>query len=475
MTHTVDKTAAEEGELVESLTQRLATFTSDLGYDDLPEDVVSHAMLCVLDAVGCGLFASTLPWCRIVNELVAERSAAGRSTVWGTDLKVASDGAALANGTSGHGFELDDIHPGGMHPGPLAVSVALALGEELDRTGPEVLTAVVAGYEVGCRVAMALLKDHAKAGFHAQGTVGAYVAVATAGRLLRLSPDEMRHAFAIVGSMGAGLLAAQEGGMTKRLHSGRAAQSGLLAALLASKGFTGIPDVLENSFGGFLKAMGGSAEQLAPHTEDLGSTWETRRVGFKIYPSCGGTHSALHAARELRREHELGAEEVVGVTVHGSSHAFMKVGAPYVPQGVTGAQMNLAFTMALVLRFGEVPLDRLSDEGIVEAETLDLAARIHMFADPAIDALGPSGRHASRVSIELADGRTVEHEVRHRPGSEKMPVSPTDVREKFRGLAGSTLPADQVRELERTVFSLTTITDLATLCRLLAAPGAPNR
>lgn len=453
-------------------TATLAAFASGLSYNDIPADVIAHAELCVLDAVGCGLFASALPWCRIVNELVVERSAAGPATIWGTAHTVSADGAALANGTSGHGFELDDIHPAGMHPGPLAVSVGLALGEELDSSGQEVLTAVVAGYEVGCRVAMAMLKGHARAGFHAQGTIGAFTAVATAGNLLALTPAQMQHAIGVVGSMAAGLLAAQEGGMTKRIHSGRAAQSGVVAALLAKKGFTAVPNILENALGGFCKAMGGGAADLTQLTAGLGQTWETSRVGFKIYPSCGGSHSALHAARELRREHGIRAEDVASVLAHGSSHAVMKVGTPYTPSSVASAQMSLGFTMALLLRFGEVPLDKLTDDGIREPQTLELAARVVMKPDPDIDALGPAGRHGSRVRIELVDGRVLEKSLAHRPGSTKMPITEDDLREKFRSLAAQTLSVEQVQAIEKTVFELHTLDRVATLTSLLATPQA---
>jgi 2-methylcitrate dehydratase PrpD len=448
-------------------TAALASFASLLTFDDIPPDVVAHSQLCVLDALGCGLFASSLPWCRIVNELAVERYAAGPGTIWGTPLKVCADGAALANGTSGHGFELDDIHPGGMHPGPLAVSAALALAEEHDSSGRDVLTAVVAGYEVGCRVALAMLKGHARAGFHAQGTVGAFVAVATAGNLLRLTPEQLQHALGIVGSMAAGLLAAQEGGMTKRLHSGRAAQNGVQAALLAAKGFTAVPDILENPLGGFCKAMGNGVADASQLTAGLGHSWETSNVGFKIYPSCGGSHTGLHAVRELRRAHAIRAEDVHSVTVHGSSHAVMKVGTPYVPSSVASAQMSLGFTVALMLRFGEVPLDRLTEDGIREPETVELASRVVMHPDPDIDAKGPLARHACRVRIELVDGRVLETSLEHRPGSAKLPITSEDLREKFRSLAAQTFPNDQVQAIEKTVFELPTLATARTLTALL--------
>lgn len=448
-------------------TGTLATFASLLRFDDIPAEVIAHAELCVLDALGCGLFASSLQWCRIVNELAVERYAAGPATIWGTALKVCADGAALANGTSGHGFELDDIHPGGMHPGPLAVSAAFALAEENDSSGRDALTAVVAGYEAGCRVALAVLKGHARAGFHAQGTVGAFVSVATAGNLLRLTPEQMQHAFGIVGSMAGGLLAAQEGGMTKRLHSGRAAQNGVQAALLARKGFTAVPDILENPLGGFCKAMGNGVADLGQLTAGLGNTWETGNVGFKIYPSCGGSHTGLHAVRELRRAHAIRAEDIASVTVHGSSHAVMKVGTPYTPSSVASAQMSLGFTVALMLRFGEVPLDKLTEDGIRESETLELASKVVMFADPDIDAGGPLGRHACRVRIELADGRVLETSLEHRPGSAKMPITSHDLREKFRSLGAQTLPSDQVHAIENTVFELPALPRVHTLTALL--------
>jgi 2-methylcitrate dehydratase PrpD len=449
-------------------THALARFAADLVYDGIPPQVVAHAETCVLDALGCGIYASVLPWCRIVDELATERGATGTATIWGTSLTAAADAAALANATSAHGFELDDIHPGGVHPGPVAVAPALALAEELGRSGSDVITSIVAGYEVGCRVAVAMLGGHAKAGFHAQGTVGTFVAVATAGRMLGLSADKMNHAFAIAGSMAAGLLVAQTGGMTKRLHSGRAAQNGVHAALLAGKGFTGVPDVLENRFGGFCKAMGGGAEDLSALTRGLGTVWETTRVGFKIYPSCGGAHSALHAARQLRRDESLTPEEISRVTVQASSHAVMKVGAPYVPNGVAGAQMNLAFNLALMLRFGEIPLDQLSEEGIRAPETLDLASRIETRADPEIDAQGSAARHASRVRIEVADGRVLEQYVAHRPGSERMPVTRADVEDKFQSLASQRLPAEQATKIRDAVFVLHDTVDVRCLTSLLS-------
>jgi len=458
---------ATESTVVDA-TARLARFASALRFDDIPTDVIEHAKRCMLDALGCGLYAAKLPWCQMVTEFVTETSGSTTSVVWATGVRVGADAAALANGTAAHGFELDDIHPCGMHPGPLAVSTALALADENGNSGKDVLTAIVAGYEVGCRVGMAVQKAHMKAGFHAQGTVGAFVAAATAASMLKLDLEQTQHTLGIVGSFASGLIAAQEGAMTKRIHSGRAAQSGVIAAKLAQKGFTGIVDVLENGFGGFCRTMGGGEEELELLTEGLGTVWELNNVGFKIHPTCGSTHSALDVGKQLKEEYGFAGEDVVSATVRASTHAVLHVGWDYEPKGITAAQMNMGFTMALVLQHGEVPFDRLTEEGITDPFTVDLAKRIEMLPDEEIDALGRPGRHGSTVTVELRDGRTITGSASYRRGSQKLPVTEDEIRDKFRKLAVTALDEDKVAAVEKTVFELQEVLDIGDLTNLLA-------
>ena len=161
-------------------------------------------------------------------------------------------------------------------PWPLAEADPALDGEAL-------LTSIIAGYEVGTRVGNAATTALFLNGFHPQGTSGAFVAAATAGRMLRLDAVQMQHALGIAGSMGAGLMAAQEGAMVKRLHAGRAAQSGMYGALLAKRGFTGILDVIEAGYGGFLSSFARTPNPKRL-TQGLGTEWEAGRVGFKMYP-----------------------------------------------------------------------------------------------------------------------------------------------------------------------------------------------
>lgn len=452
-----------------SPTQMLATFASGLRHDDIPVAVREHAKLCLLDTVGCALFSTSLPWCGIVNDYVTGRTVPATSQVWGTTIRAGAEDVAMANATAAHGFELDEIHPSGVHPGTLAWSTALALGEELGRSGEEILTAAVAGYEVGTRVGAAVQKAHLKSGFHAMGTIGSFISAATAANIMRLDEDGARNTLGIVGSFAAGLIAAQESGMVKRLHAGRAAMNGVMAARLARSGFTGIDDVLENRVGGFCRAMGGGEEDLDLLTAGLGVEWETANTGFKIHATCGATHSALDVVQQMLAEHAFTAADVRSLTVHASSHAVLHSGWAYRPVDVTTAQMNYFFALAVMLRHGEVSLDALTEDGIKDPQTLALIERIKVFADPEVDALGRPGRYGVRVEITLEDGRTLIGSATQRRGSKLLPVSDVDVHAKFRQLAGTALPDDQVAEVQRRVLALDTLATASDLTDVLAA------
>src|SRR6185436_17082050 len=173
---------------------------------------------------------------------------------------------------------------------------------------------------------------------HPQGTSGAFVAAVTAGHLLKLSPVQMQHALGIAGSLGAGLMAAQEGAMVKRLHCGHACQMGVYAAKLASKDFTGITDIVEAPYGGFVSAHSGKPNPPLL-TRGLGTTWETQQVGYKPHASVTSIHSALDALKELMQEHELKPDDIAKVETGLSPMTYVHCAWEYKAQGVTAAQM----------------------------------------------------------------------------------------------------------------------------------------
>ncbi|MGB6344035.1 MAG: MmgE/PrpD family protein [Xanthobacteraceae bacterium] len=226
-------------------TRAIAQFVSGLTYEQIPIEVRERIKLLILDSLGCAIYGANLEWCRILRETLEALDTTRRTSVWGTSRRLSSPHAALVNGTQVQGFELDDVHRTAvLHVGAVTLPPLIAVAESHAKlSGRDFLTAAVAGYEIGPRVGLCMGQEHIGQGWHSGATVGVFSAAAGAARALKLSADATVHALGIAGTQSCGLMAAQYGAMVKRMHAGRAAQSGLYAALLAAQNFTGIVDV----------------------------------------------------------------------------------------------------------------------------------------------------------------------------------------------------------------------------------------
>jgi 2-methylcitrate dehydratase PrpD len=449
-------------------TRDLATFASELRYVDIPKEAIEHAKTCVLDDLGCVLFGKNLPWCEKLYDFICEEKGRSVATCWGRGERVSATQAALYNGTAGHGFEIDDLYITSHHPGPATIPAAMATVEHVGGgSGKKFLTAVVAAYEVSTRIGTAMY-THFFRGYHPQGTIGTFSSGTAAGSILNLNTEQMVHTLGMAGSQSAGLMAAQEGSMVKRLHSGRACQSGVMAALLAKRGFTGITNVLEADYGGFCSTLRGDKIDVPALTAGLGKEWEILKVGFKQYASAASTHTALDAARSLMEEFKFGAGDCEKVVVHTTTMALVHCGFPYKPEGITSAQMNQGFTLATMLRYGEVFVDQFTEASIRDPETINfIRQRIQQVADPELDKLGPKVRHASWIEVFLRDGRRLMRRCDHRKGSFQNPMSRDEVRQKFRRLAVTVLPSERIDRLEEMVWNLESVEDVRSLADLM--------
>lgn len=466
------------GEAAEgSPTQALAAFAADLRFEGLPAPVIEHAKLCLLDTLGCALFGSTLEWSRILSTTLREADGDRSSPVWGTSDRLGPANAALANGAAAHGFELDDLHKESiLHPGAVVVPAILAcaeLGATLEGVSPvsgaAALTAMVAGYEVGARVGMSVGSAHLLQGWHPTGTHGTLAAAAAASSLLALGPARTRHALGIAGSQSAGLMASQYASMVKRFHAGRAAQSGLYAALLARNGYTGIADLFESDYGGYCGTFS-PTHDLRRLTDGRGEAWETLRVGFKPYSTNGSCHPAIDLLLELRAHEHFGADDVESVEINASSATVAHVGWPYEPGAVTTAQMNLPYITAVVLKDGAAFVDQFTEQRINDGGLLALSRRVSVVADPQIDARGADHRHATRLEIRLRDGRTVGGARKSARGSEALPMREDDVRSKFRFLAAKALDPQKVGHVEALVDRFESSESALELAETLTSP-----
>jgi 2-methylcitrate dehydratase PrpD len=382
------------------------------------------------------------------------------ASVWNSGAKVGLTGAVLVNSTAGHAFEMDDIHKESIiHPNSLSVPTALALAEaDPTLTGQDIVAAITLGAEIGTRIGNAATMALFLNGFHPQGTSGAFVAAVTAGHLLKLTPEQMQHAIGIAGSLGAGLMAAQEGAMVKRLHAGRAAQSGLMAALLAQRGFTGISDVVEASYGGFLSSLS-RTPNVGRLLDGLGEDWEAGKVGFKMYPNVTSIHAALDGLRAILIEEGVAAPQIADIRVGCGHMTFVHTAWDYRPVGTTAAQMNMAYGLSVMAQRRNVAAGDYSDDVIADPQILAFMPRIRIAVDDEIEGRGPTFRHAARVDVRTTDGRSLRREVWHRRGSPENPVSRQEVEEKFAANVEGVLAPSAATRLQSLAAALDLLAD----------------
>ena len=457
--------------LLPDATSKLARFAVETRADEIPADVIERVKLSFLDGLGVCLHGSMLPWTRKVFEIVQEEGGNSVASLWGSGQRTSLTNAVLVNSTAGHAFEMDDIHKELIiHPNSLAVPVALALAEaDRSLSGSDIVTALVLGYEVGLRIGNAATMSLFLNGFHPQGTSGAFVAATTAGRLLRLDASQMQHALGIAGSLGSGLMAAQEGAMVKRLHAGRAAQSGILAALLAKRSFTGISDILEAGYGGFLSSF-----SRAPNVDrlltGLGKNWECAKIGFKMYPNVTSIHAALDALQSVLLEASLTAAQIKEINVGCGHMTFVHTAWEYHPVGITAAQMNMYYGVSVMTLRGSVTVDDYSENAIADPGVLALIPRIKIAVDPEIESKGAEFRHAARVTVLTYDGCRFTREILHRRGSPENPVTVEDIEHKFDANVSRLLKPSAAGRLKHLAAKLNALTDIKEIADIVGAP-----
>src|SRR5687767_5343237 len=453
-------------------TRGIAEFVSGLRFESIPTEVLTRIKLLMLDALGCAIYGADLEWCRILQSTLGRLDTTQACGIWGTSQKLSAPHAALVNGTQVQGFELDDVHRQGvLHVGAVVLPALIAVSElRPGMSGREFLTAAVAGYEIGPRVGICMGPEHIAQGWHSGATLGVFSAAAGAARGLKLDADKTVHALGIAGTQASGLMAAQYGAMVKRMHAGRASQSGLYGALFAEAGFTGILNVLESEYGGYCTTFSRSTDRfnLKELTAGLGSTWQTMGVALKFYACVGSNHTTLDALRDMRQERPYKADDVKKIVVRGSQVTMDHVGWKYVPQGLTSAQLNLPYCVGTYLLEGDCGVDQFTEEKVADPQRMALGEKVEVHHDAEITAKGSKYRHMVRVELHLKDGTRMERTVESARGSEYKFASEADIVEKFEKLASKALPRRQIEELRDAMLGLDRLSDATKIAQLLA-------
>jgi 2-methylcitrate dehydratase PrpD len=446
---------------------RLVEYLLSLTEADIGPELERKAVTALLDNLGCGLYGAHQQWGQIVNDLVLSEQSRGAATLYGCEAPVAPVRAALANGTSTHGFEFDDLIQSAVaHPGAVVVPSALAAAEQSGESGARLLLAIVAGYEMMGRLGRALGTEHGVRGFHTTGIAGPVAAAVAAGVVMRLDLPKMLAAIGIACSSASGIKAFTQGtgGMVKRMHAGRAAEAGVLACELARLGFTGPTEGIDGQFG-LLQVIGGTDARAGELDERLGKSFEITQVWVKVYPCCGGIHSAVHALESLRRQHRIDPAHVERVHVHTNSRVALSNGDRD-PQETMAAQYSMPFTAGVALTRDPRDAAAYSAANLRDPAVRALMTKVTMSADPDIERLLPD-HFAARVNVTLKGGRELEELVLDPNGSLGAPCTPADVEAKFRRLAGTVKRQNTVDRIIIAVRNMAKATSLSELSSAL--------
>ncbi|HWR39271.1 MAG TPA: MmgE/PrpD family protein [Patescibacteria group bacterium] len=387
------------------LEAEIAEFISKLKFDDLPEPIRTDTKYRILDWVGCALAGVPTKPSRIAVSMVKRNGGQEQAMILREGVKIPLAQAAWANGLTGHVVEFDDGHRQAIaHPGSVTVPVALALAECFGRSGKEFITAIVAGYEVLIRLGIAVNPSHYKI-WHTTATCGTFAAAAVASKLLRLDGIKTQMALGIAGTMSAGL---QEtfGTYAKPLNVGHACQSGIQAALLAEQGFTGPEHIIQGKKG-FIAAT--STERDLLSLEQIrDKKYVSDTAFYKMYSSCGHTHSPLDAIFAMMDEHEINVEKIKSVEV-ATYLVSVELTAKLKNSSEDEAKFSLPYCIACALLFHKVTLSEFGADKLQDQQIIDVAQKVRVIEDPEATKAFP--QRFARVTITLQNGQIIEKQV----------------------------------------------------------------
>jgi aconitate decarboxylase len=452
-------------------TGRLATWLAATTLNDIPSGVRERAKYLILDGIACALVGAQLPVSRIGVEGVTALDSAGDSVLIGWDGRATSaTSAAMLNSSFIQGFELDDYHPlAPLHSNSIILPAMLAAAPRVGKvSGERFLLGAILGYESGPRVGEALGGlDMLSRGWHSGVVFGPIAAAAAAGTLYGLDAAGFEDALGIGATQSCGLMSAMFESMVKRMQHGFASRNGLTAAALAASGYVGIKRVFERPYGGWL-AVFGEGHRTYPEAiyAGLGNLWETERIAVKAYSCMGLLHAAVDAALELRPKVDISQVQriEIGMGEAAYSHGGWKAERPL---EVIGAQMNVAYAVAVALLDGDVLVDQFTQSRINSDDVWALIDKTITHHERAYDNLPEDEQLTTLVRVTLKDGTTHKAKVVHPRGTGDRNLTNSEIRDKYAKLTHKAISAERQAAIEKAVLNIETLDDLAQLTALL--------
>lgn len=455
------------------LSTEIARHVATTQFEDLPPAAIAAAKNSLLDAIGVTLAATGLsPECLPFVELATESGGRPQATIIGHGFRTSASMAAFANGAMAHALDYEDAHDGSLtHPNAQMVPAALALAEATGAAGRELAAALVVGCDLVCRLGQSINVSIDSYGWYPPPILGGYGAAAAAGRLLKLSPDQMLDAFSLVLCQAtcSAELKYSPRSTIRAVRDAFFAQAGVVAALLAHKGVKGFDLPFEGKAGFFALYARGEYEPDCI-TATLGKVYEGTNVSYKAWPACRGTHAYIEAAQALVQQQDLQPERIAHITMHGSPVNLM-LSEPRAqklqPQTAIDAKFSLPYIVASTMIHGAIELDSFLPAAISDAAVAALAQRTSYVIDPA---LSKTIQDATRglLQVALDDGRMLEYGVDYPFGHPRNPMHQEQLISKFKDCGRHAAQPLSEQALCSVVDDVLTLESLPSIASLMA-------
>lgn len=454
------------------ITRKLVDFCQSITYGDLSPEVVDRTKYLALDYLGVASRGSIVESTKAMYAMVEDLGLDPKGgVIIGTGMRAPYQYAALANGTSAHSLELDDVHnEASLHPGVAVFPAAFAACEMVGADGKKFIEGAVAGYEVTVRLGKALTPTgHYAQGFHPTGTCGVFGAAVAASKILRLDEGQMGSSMGIAGSQAAGSMEfLADGAWTKRFHAGWAAHSGLIAALLAKKGFKGPSTILEGR-NGFLHGYSASSDPSRV-LEGLGDSYHVVTTSIKPHACCRYKQAPIDGVLEIMAKNRLKPDEVEKVTLGILKTGFPIIVTPeeskYNPRSVVDAQFSMPFGAAVAMLYGKATLDEYTLDKLNSPRVREMMNKVSCVEDPELDKVYPKQWPAT-AEIMTRDGNSYSAKIDYPKGDPENPLTWDELIDKVNSLASSVYSASHLNEIIQRTRHLDKETDLRKFTPLL--------
>ena len=453
-----------------TITATMSEFAAGLRFEDLSADAVYQAKRFFLDSIGCALGGYQQHDVGIVLEVLDEVAGPGCATVIGSGKRMAPVSATLANALMVRSMDYNDIywkqdpcHPSDIFP------AAMAASERAGSDGRELIVGLVLGHEFEMRLCEAACPGIRERGWH-HATLTAFVSPLVAGRMLHLNAEQIQHAIGISASARVTLGAVTAGKLTmmKNTVDPLATQSGMFAALLAEKGYTGPEHVLDGKEG--LAHCLGPEWKLNVLTDGLGGSWRITQCGMKAFPTEALTHTPISAALALVKDHDLGANDIAKVhirtTLRGAD--ILSDASKYDPHTKETADHSLPYVIAAAIAERQVTPLQFAPAKIMDPVIRAQLNKIVVSADAEIETLFPALQRVI-VRIHTIDGREFTHQLDYPKGDPRNPLTDQEVEEKFEALAEPVMSREARRRAIEAIWRLDEQPSMSGLMKLFKA------